>query len=139
MYSGLNMPIKINPFNDARLLLTLFLVIIAVFTVPGTAEGDEKCTSCTQISPPPPSPPPPCPPPPPPPALPPPPPSPKKPPTQYCPPPPAPPSSFLYITGPPGNLYPIDEDFNGAARDMVMRLPVLVGCGLMLGLLPNLW
>ncbi|XP_054775984.1 uncharacterized protein LOC129284503 [Prosopis cineraria] len=65
--------------------------------------GDQKCSPCgdTVYSSPPP-PPPPCPPPP----------SPKKSPSQYCPPPP----SFIYITGPPGNLYPLDENFNSAGR-----------------------
>ncbi|XP_059447801.1 vegetative cell wall protein gp1-like [Corylus avellana] len=127
------MAIAMHRFN-ARLLLNLFIVI-AVFTAPGTA--DEKCSACGQNAPPPPSPPPPspCPPPP---ALPPPsppPPSPKKPPsTQYCPPPP---SSFIYITGPPGNLYPIDQDFSGATQNPMIRLPVLVAGGL-LGLLA-LW
>ncbi|KAJ1418436.1 putative leucine-rich repeat extensin-like protein 6 [Sesbania bispinosa] len=43
----------------------------------------------------------------------PPPPSPKKPPSVYCPPPPSSPS-YQYITGPPGNLYPVDENFSGA-------------------------
>ncbi|GMY18541.1 leucine-rich repeat extensin-like protein 6 [Fagus crenata] len=124
---------NMHPFNP-RWLLSLFLVIV-VFTIPGTA--DENCSPCTQTSPPPPSPPPPSPPPPP--ALPPPdlpPPTPKKPSTKYCPPPPPPPapSSTIYITGPPGNLYPIDQDFNGGSRSLVPMLPVLVSCGL-LGLL----
>ncbi|XP_062111076.1 sulfated surface glycoprotein 185-like [Humulus lupulus] len=89
-----------------------------------TGSTDEKCTPCTQYpSPPPPSPPPPSPPP-----------SPKKPPspaTPYCPPPP---SSFLYITGPPGELYPIDPDFTNDAGKSISsfkaRLPVLIGSGL---------
>ncbi|XP_030499073.2 extensin [Cannabis sativa] len=91
-------------------------------TVPA---GDEKCTPCTQYPPPPPpSPPPPSPPP-----------SPKKPPspaTPYCPPPPA---SLLYITGPPGELYPIDPDYtNDAGKSISLieaRLPVLIGSGLL--------
>ncbi|CAK7326725.1 unnamed protein product [Dovyalis caffra] len=96
--------------------------------VPGPTE--EKCSPCNP-SPPPPSPPPPilCPPPPspPPPVLPP--PTPKKPPSgSNCPPPP-PPSSFIYMTGPPGNLYPIDNSFGAASRPAV-GLQVLIGCGL---------
>ncbi|KAM3693537.1 hypothetical protein ACJW31_08G175000 [Castanea mollissima] len=146
-------PFKFNP----RWLQNLFLVIV-VFTIPGSA--DEKCSACTQNSPPPPpplppqcstctqsSPPPPslpCPPPPsppPPPPLPcPPPPSPPLPlpcpppppkPTEDCPPPPA---SMMYITGPPGNLYHIDQDFNGGSQNSATVLPLLVSCGL-LGLL----
>ncbi|KAL1189922.1 hypothetical protein V5N11_022818 [Cardamine amara subsp. amara] len=65
-------------------------------------EDPIKCTSCLQ-NPPPPSPPPPslsCPPPPPP----------KK--KSYCPPPP---STYLYMTGPPGELYPVDMQFGAAA------------------------
>ncbi|KAL4612529.1 hypothetical protein ACB092_08G206700 [Castanea dentata] len=133
-------PFKFTP----RWLLYLFLVIV-VFTIPGSA--DEKCSACTQSSPPPPSPSPPppsppppspCPPPPSPPALPPPevlpPPTPKKPPTQECPPPPPPPASLVYVTGPPGTLYPIDENFNGGSQNSATVLPVLVSCGL-LGLL----
>ncbi|KAE8022839.1 hypothetical protein FH972_008608 [Carpinus fangiana] len=131
------MAIEMHRFNAGRLLLYLFIAI-AVFAAPGTA--DENCSPCGQNSPPPPSPSPPPPPSPcpPPPALPPPsppPPSPKKsPPTKYCPPPP---SSFIYLTGPPGNLYPIDQDFSGATQIPVNRLPVLVAGGL-LGLLA-LW
>uniref|UniRef100_A0A1J3DWQ8 Uncharacterized protein n=1 Tax=Noccaea caerulescens TaxID=107243 RepID=A0A1J3DWQ8_NOCCA len=86
-----------------------------------------KCSpSCVQ-TPPPPSPPPPSPPPPacpPPPALPPP---PKKV-SPYCPPPP-PPADLLYITGPPGNLYPVDEQFGAAAGKSftVVKLSGLIG------------
>ncbi|WJX50554.1 hypothetical protein P8452_36840 [Trifolium repens] len=73
--------------------------------VPMTNGTDVKCTPCGDYSPPPPpANPPPSPPPP----------SPKKPPTQYCPPPPSP--SYIYITGPPGNLYPIDENFSGTSH-----------------------
>nr|KYP60925.1 hypothetical protein KK1_023346 [Cajanus cajan] len=73
--------------------------------VPSTNGTEVKCGPCgtNYPSPPPPAIPPPSPPPP----------SPKKPSPQYCPPPPSP-SSFIYITGPPGNLYPVDENFNGA-------------------------
>ncbi|KAK4772012.1 hypothetical protein SAY86_013787 [Trapa natans] len=96
----------------------------------GSVSGTEKCAPCGQAAPPPPPPPVPCPPPP---ALPP--PSPKKPPSQYCPPPP-PPQSYIYITGPPGNLYPIDQDFGGASSSLPERfeLVLLIAFGL-LGLL----
>ncbi|XP_024008538.1 leucine-rich repeat extensin-like protein 3 [Eutrema salsugineum] len=89
-----------------------------------------KCSpSCIQ-NPPPPSPPPPSPPPPacpPPPALPPP---PKKV-SPNCPPPP--PANFLYITGPPGNLYPVDEQFGAAAGKgfTVVKISGLIGFGIM--------
>ncbi|KAE8719279.1 extensin-like [Hibiscus syriacus] len=94
-------------------------------TIPAGDQG-VKCTpSCIQSPPPPPppSPPPACPPPP---ALPP--PTPKKPPTQYCPPPPLPPSppSYIYITGPPGSLYPVDQNFGGADRNVAVWLLALV-------------
>ncbi|XVF85346.1 hypothetical protein PTKIN_Ptkin17bG0110300 [Pterospermum kingtungense] len=130
------MPIKTNRFNPLIMILTIFFVIATVaYPTKGleprkldesTAPGDQgiKCNpSCVQ-SPPPPSPPPPCPPPP---ALPPPPP--KKTPTQYCPPPPLPPSppSFIYITGPPGNqLYPVDQGFGGANKNLQVGLLALV-------------
>ncbi|KAK3027661.1 hypothetical protein RJ639_041898 [Escallonia herrerae] len=60
---------------------------------------------------------------------PPPPPVPKKPPpsTPYCPPPP---STYIYMTGPPGNLYPVDPYFSGGDRSFAVGLPLLVGCGL---------
>ncbi|KAF3432197.1 hypothetical protein FNV43_RR26936 [Rhamnella rubrinervis] len=136
-------------FRAYWMLVNLFLVVIFIAAdpvnglgsnrkldetpVPATnTDGGEKCTPCTQYPPPSPSPPPPSPPPPP--AQPP--PSPKQkppPPTQYCPPPP---SSFIYITGPPGNLYPVVENLNGASgKNLIMGLPVLLGCGLLLGLL----
>ncbi|KAJ6721252.1 LEUCINE-RICH REPEAT EXTENSIN-LIKE PROTEIN 2 [Salix viminalis] len=124
-------------FSNSLMLLSIFLFVVAPVhgldsrklddtTVPVPA--GEKCTPCTQ-SPPPPSPPPPvlCPPPPPPPVLPP--PTPKKPPSGDCPPPPPPPS-FIYVTGPPGNLYPIDNYFSAASRPAV-GLQVLIGCGLL--------
>ncbi|KAK1380724.1 chitin-binding lectin 1-like [Heracleum sosnowskyi] len=87
----------------------------------GDPNGEIKCggcpvcnVPCTQ-TPPPPSPPPP---------------APKKPPTPSypslnCPPPP----SYIYITGPPGNLYPVDPYFSNAARDLLVKMPLLVGCG----------
>ncbi|XP_061355618.1 extensin-like [Gastrolobium bilobum] len=115
-----------------NLILVLFYVTAQVNGVesrkldettmpPATNGTDEKCTPCGYSSPPPPpANPPPSPPPP----------SPKKPPSQYCPPPP---SSFIYITGPPGNLYPVDENFSGAShrhhhhRSFAAFFPLLVG------------
>lgn len=94
----------------------------------------------------------PSPPPPPPPVLPPPPPPPKiKPPSGYCPPPPSegggggggsggyspnPPSSsqFIYMNGPPGNLYPVDQYFNGAKRGFTSGFSLLIS-GFFLGLM----
>ncbi|XP_022724987.1 formin-like protein 3 [Durio zibethinus] len=128
------MSIKTSRFNLPIITLTICFVI-ATIACPinglesrkldeNSVPGDQgvKCTpSCVQ-SPPPPSPPPPCPPPPSPPALPP--PTPKNPPTQYCPPPPIPPS-FIYVTGPPGELYPV-ENFYGASRNLKVGLLALV-------------
>ncbi|XP_054810747.1 extensin-like [Prosopis cineraria] len=101
-------------------------------TVPATPNSGQKCTPCDNNSPPPsppyypsPPPPPPSPPPPPPTYYYSPPPPKKTPPSQDCPPPP---SSILYITGPPGNLYPVDENFNGASRrSFGSALPLLAG------------
>ncbi|CAN1126403.1 hypothetical protein LINPERHAP2_LOCUS3416 [Linum perenne] len=97
--------------------------------------GSEKCIPCNPTPPPPP---PPASPPPPPPSLPPPsPPSPKKPPSTNCPPPPSPPSSssIIYITGPPGNLYPVDDNISGSLRSSVQTV-VLIGCGILGAILP---
>ncbi|KAG4158891.1 hypothetical protein ERO13_D02G144800v2 [Gossypium hirsutum] len=129
------MSIKTNHFHPLFLFLTIsFLIATVAYPIDAlesrkldesTVPGDQgiKCTpSCVQ-SPPPPSPPPPSPPPPSPPALPP--PTPKKSPSQYCPPPPSPPS-FIYITGPPGNLYPIDQNFGAASRKFEVGLLALV-------------
>ncbi|GLT99895.1 hypothetical protein SLE2022_173010 [Rubroshorea leprosula] len=117
-------------------LLPLITLLVIATVAPSVKSQDTtgndtsvKCNpSCVQ-SPPPPSPPPPPPPcpPPPQPVLPP--PTPKKPPTGYCPPPPSPPS-FTYISGPPGNLYPIDQEFSGASRSFAVGLLALVGAGL---------
>ncbi|TKY59043.1 hypothetical protein E2542_SST16119 [Spatholobus suberectus] len=120
-----------------HMVLNLVLVLVCVTTsvngvesrkldetpVPATNGTDVKCGPCGTGYPPPP----------PPPAIPPPslpPPSPKKPYSPYCPPPP---SSFIYITGPPGNLYPVDENFSGSISHRHHRsfaavlLPLLVG------------
>ncbi|XP_022735202.1 formin-like protein 16 [Durio zibethinus] len=135
------MSIKTNRFDPLIVTLTIIFVTATVaYPIKGsesrkldesTAPGDQgvKCTSSCVQSPPPPSPPPPCPPPPSPPALPP--PTPKKQPTQYCPPPPPSPPSFIYITSPPGNLYPIDQNFGGASRDLPLGLLSLV-CGFLI-------
>ncbi|XP_010552717.1 PREDICTED: wiskott-Aldrich syndrome protein family member 2 [Tarenaya hassleriana] len=108
----------------------LVAVIITAFLAPPLSADEDpiKCTPCLQ-SPPPPSPPPPSPPPPscpPPPALPPPPPKKSGP---NCPPPP----SFLYITGPPGNLYPVDQEFGGAAgkSSTAVKLSALLAFGVL--------
>ncbi|XP_022989990.1 leucine-rich repeat extensin-like protein 3 [Cucurbita maxima] len=122
------------PFNSL-LFLTLLLLIspssssAAVRRLDDTpvsatpADPTVKCSPCEQNppSPPPPpvypSPPPPSPPPPdvvvyysPPPPK-------KDHKNNDCPPPPSP--NFMYITGPPGDLYPIDQNYNAAARRLV--------------------
>ncbi|KAG9153703.1 hypothetical protein Leryth_005837 [Lithospermum erythrorhizon] len=95
--------------------------------------GGCPCNSpCVQVPPPsPPSPPPPSPPPPAP-----------KPPSINCPPPPppptcsscnnnpsvpTPPSQPIYLTGPPGNLYPVDAYYNKAGQEYSVGLPLLIG------------
>ncbi|GMI99797.1 hypothetical protein like AT1G23040 [Hibiscus trionum] len=120
------MSTKPNRFNSSALaLLTVFFVIaVAAYPINGlksreldentAPSGDQgiKCTpSCTQSPPPPPA----CPPPP----------SPKKPPRHCCPAAPTPPS-VIYTTGPPGGLYPIDQNFGGATRNLEVGLLALV-------------
>lgn len=118
--------IQRRPCYALAILINLFLILsINVVTIHGLISskkldeatgGDDssvKCTPCTRYPPPPPPPPPP-----------------KKPPSTYCPPPPSPPSSFIYVLGPPGNLYPIDQDFAGARRKMAVELPVVALFGL---------
>ncbi|XP_038997297.1 formin-like protein 16 isoform X2 [Hibiscus syriacus] len=137
------MLMKANWFNLPVTALAIFFVITTVAYSTNGLESREldgnaappsddqgiKCTpSCTQ-SPPPPSPPPPSPPPP---ACPPPPsplvfyppPSPKKPPSSCCPAGPTPP--YVYTTGPPGELYPIQQNFGGASRNLEVGLLALV-------------
>ncbi|KAA8532577.1 hypothetical protein F0562_032607 [Nyssa sinensis] len=148
------MSITARGFDPAKLLTVLFLITAITTpinglnprkldesTVPGTPYSGTKCTTCPSCynqcyqSPPPPPPPPypyPSPPPPPPPKSPSP---PKNPSTPYCPPPP-PPASYIYITGPPGNLYPVDQLISGAGRNFRVGLPVLLISGL-LGLLAS--
>lgn len=129
--------------NSKAAMLVYLLMAMVIFSSPNpvtgsgtrkldeTPSGGEKCSPCTQ-NPPPPPPPSPCPPPPSPPPPPKKPPSPPSPSSPYCPPPPAP---FIYVTGPPGDLYPVDQDFNynGAAKSgpILAGLPILVACGLL--------
>ncbi|CAH9096018.1 unnamed protein product [Cuscuta epithymum] len=110
----------------------------------GGCPCNAPCYSPPSVSPPPPSSPPPSPPPPP-----------KKPPTTYCPPPPpsgggydAPavlspptPPQYVYGTGGPGNLYPVDQSFSGAGKrsGFSRRIAVLVGGGFLLGFLSLSW
>ncbi|XP_042008977.1 chitin-binding lectin 1-like [Salvia splendens] len=82
-------------------------------------ELENKCRGCPCNNPcnPPPSPPPP-------------PPKKQPPPSNYCPPPPSgggqnPP--YIYINGPPGNLYPVDPYYSGSARSISSGLmPFLI-------------
>ncbi|CAI9756005.1 unnamed protein product [Fraxinus pennsylvanica] len=84
--------------------------------------GNCPCNNpCNQAPPPPPPPSPP-----PPPKI--------KPPSNYCPPPPSgggggqyPPNPpYIYINGPPGNLYPVDPYYSGASRRFSLRLPFFI-------------
>ncbi|KAL2904675.1 Espin [Bienertia sinuspersici] len=77
-------------------------------------------------------------PPPPPPVLPPPPPKKQSPATPYCPPPPSSPSSagFIYMTAPPGELYPVDHNYSGSSKTMEDAIKTfLLGFGLLASLL----
>lgn len=135
----------------SRLVFFLLFFVVATPITNGLNprkldEGENKCGGCPcnkpcippSPPPPPPSPPPPSPPPP------------KKPPSGYdCPPPPysgggggggggenipyPPNSQYIYMTGPPGNLYPVDHDFGGAKRSFSSGFPLLIG-GFFLGL-----
>lgn len=122
---------------QAAVVLIILGAAVASTTVYGqqplTPDAENKCggcpcnNPCAVPSPPPPSPSPPPPSPSPPPPSPSPPPPDPKPPTpgQYCPPPPSktpsypsnptPPSQYVYFTGPPGNLYPVDQSYNAGA------------------------
>ncbi|KAB2620005.1 vegetative cell wall protein gp1-like [Pyrus ussuriensis x Pyrus communis] len=128
----------------SKLLAVLISMLLLTAYVVGPVDGDDtpgapgegKCGSCTPSPPPPDQPPPPPPPspcPPPPPKWSPPspkkPPSPKNPPSPYSPGtyPPPPPSAMVYITGPPGQLYPVDHNINSASRSSVNASPVLLG------------
>ncbi|KAL8531830.1 hypothetical protein ACS0TY_008435 [Phlomoides rotata] len=116
---------------------TIFLAIISTFVqseaVMNSRKLDEtppdlqnKCGSCPCNNPcnQPPPPPPPSPPPPPK----------KQPPSIYCPPPPSgggsgsgggqyvPSPPYIFINGPPGNLYPVDPYYSGSGRSSSMGL-----------------
>ncbi|GMH26252.1 hypothetical protein Nepgr_028095 [Nepenthes gracilis] len=136
---------KLNLSYIQRLLVVILVIdalvsqincsetrILDETTVPGSSDPGNKCGGCSSCSnpcgqspppPPPPSPPPPtpvlpsCPPPPPPP--------PKKPPI-ICPPPPG----LIYLIGPPGDLYPIDNSSSAGLRSFAVGLPALMGFGL---------
>ncbi|CAF1908155.1 unnamed protein product [Brassica oleracea var. botrytis] len=122
-----------TPSRSNSLVVTI-ITAIALLTFPmmtnsldsqATRKLEEepiKCTPGLQI--PPPSPPPPspsCPPPPPPP-------SPQK--KSYCPPPP---STYIYLTGPPGELYPVDQQFGEAAAKSfrAVKISGLIAFGVM--------
>ncbi|KAL8161248.1 hypothetical protein V2J09_012737 [Rumex salicifolius] len=129
---------KRSRFPSSLLIISIAIAITAVRSDPingsDSRKLDEldqsKCggcpcgTTCTPVvyssPPPPPTYLPPPPPPPPPPKVP-------KPSTGYCPPPPSPPSNFIYYMGPPGNLYPVDQTYNGAGRSFAATLPAAVG------------
>ncbi|KAL7110697.1 hypothetical protein ACP275_05G041700 [Erythranthe tilingii] len=143
----------------ATLKLFYFTIfIIATLSMVNSRNLDEltpdpdlqnKCGSCPCNNPcanPPPSPPPPSLPPPPPP------PAPKKPPpTTNCPPPPygggggggggqyPPNPPYIYINGPPGNLYPVDPFYSGSGRSFDSAGLMLIGGALLLSWLIPFW
>ncbi|KAI4385898.1 hypothetical protein MLD38_003886 [Melastoma candidum] len=44
---------------------------------------------------------------------------------------PPPPSTYIYISGPPGNLYPVEQYFSGAEKGLACGRWVWIGLGLM--------
>ncbi|WJX16703.1 hypothetical protein P8452_06699 [Trifolium repens] len=127
-----------DPQSKIQLRILNWILLLVCVTLPIEAMESrklvEKCTPCGDnpiSSPPPiiynsppppiiyPSPPPPSPSPPPIVYYSPPPPSPKKTPSSNCPPPPYSQSSpYIYMTGPPGNLYPVDVNFSGSGATL---------------------
>ncbi|XP_047965843.1 leucine-rich repeat extensin-like protein 6 [Salvia hispanica] len=115
----------------ASLKILQFTIFLAIISTSVKSQEENKCGGCPCNNPcnPPPSPPPP--------ALPPPPPKKKPPPSNYCPPPPSgggqnPPNPpYIYINGPPGNLYPVDPYYSGSVRSFSSGLmPFLISAGL---------
>ncbi|CAO2829954.1 unnamed protein product [Amaranthus hypochondriacus] len=50
--------------------------------------------------------------------------------TPYCPPPPpSPPSGagFVYITAPPGDLYPVDVNYSASYKNLVAAINIFIG------------
>lgn len=132
-------------FNWHKLVMVLSIAAIVVPSINDSTNQRKLddtsikcgCSSCNPcyVSPPPPPPSLPPPPPscPPPPVMVQPPPPPKKPPTPSlnCPPPPLIPfAPFIYVPGPPGNLYPIDNNYSGSRRSLSVGSPAAVICGL---------
>ncbi|XP_059316778.1 uncharacterized protein LOC132067527 [Lycium ferocissimum] len=145
----------------SRFVIFFLFFVVAIHIANGLNprkldEGESKCGGCPcdkPCNPPSPPPPPPSPPPPPPDLPPPSPPPPKKPPSGYnCPPPPcsdgcggggggggenvpsSPNSQYIYMTGPPGDLYPVDHNVDGAKRSFSSGFSLLIS-GFFLGLL----
>ncbi|KAK4762865.1 hypothetical protein SAY86_008633 [Trapa natans] len=122
----------------STVFVIIFVLVCSTQTIDGLATrkldetsppGTVKCTPACSQAPPPPPPPSPCPPPP---VLPPPPPPyRKKSPSEYCPPPPPSPSSYIYITAPPGNLYPVVTYPDGASQRHGSGIMILIGFGLL--------
>ncbi|PIA63407.1 hypothetical protein AQUCO_00201031v1 [Aquilegia coerulea] len=120
--------------NQRLLLVIVFIIAIATpinclnsevkdeNLVPGSDGSGIKCTACSSCEnpcgqhppPPPPSPPPP---------------APTTPSKQYCPPPPSPP--YIYVTGPPGQLYPFDPYYSSGANGNGVQFAVVFGCSLL--------
>ncbi|KAK1437668.1 hypothetical protein QVD17_03464 [Tagetes erecta] len=124
--------------NTVFILLILVLIISPPIkasiddTTPGSPNDEIKCGTCPcgttcYASPPPPvpSPPPPSPPPPP-----------KKQSPTNCPPPPShggqAPPNYIYITGPPGDIYPVVQSVNGGLRFFTVPPSVVVAFGLLI-------
>ncbi|XP_056694364.1 sulfated surface glycoprotein 185 [Spinacia oleracea] len=110
------------------LLVLIFIAPINGFDETGSSDSSIKCGGCSPCGnpscylspPPPPSP------------LPPPPPPKKKPISSYCPPPPSSTgtgsgSGFVYMTAPPGELYPVVQNYSGSPPNLAAVINSFLG------------
>lgn len=132
------MSIPISQSSLLCIIPTILLLLILVAPIygfesrkldetglPGSSDPSIKCGGCSPCghpscytSPPPPSPPPP--------------PPKKQPISANCPPPPYNPGAgFVYMTAPPGELYPVDPYYSGSSRILAGAMTTVLGLGLL--------